>query len=202
MLMDPELADSVQSCGYEPFQIRLPSDHRGLYIDVDTVTFFGSSTQPLAPMNQRDYCSKNIHQTADFINGQAAHLQEHHWVEQVQVLEQCITRNTPDHRLAEKLDRHRIAACRHDGKKLKQYCSVPFSHKIVKLHNIHRLLTALLRSYKDPSTENELQQSIKAKLALLDVVASPDLQSCRTMVEAHLQVLKAATKVEQHTHDY
>ena len=51
MLLNPELADAVQACGYEPFRIRLPSDHRGMYIDVDTLSFFGSSTQPLAPMN-------------------------------------------------------------------------------------------------------------------------------------------------------
>ena len=202
MLLDPELADAVQACGYEPFRLRLPSDHRGMYIDVETLSFFGSHTQPLAPMHQRDYCSKNIHQTADFINGQAAHLQEHQWFDQIKQLEQCIAQNQPNHQLAEKLDKRRIAACRYSGKKLKHYCSVPFSRKIVKERNIHRLLMALLRSYKNPSSDVAIRESLISKLALLDVTAPLDLATCRTMVKAQLQVLRAATKAEHHTHDY
>ena len=75
--------------------------------------------------------------------------------------------------MAVKLARHRIAACRHAGRKLKYYYSVAFSYKIVKLRNINRLLTALLRSYKDPSTQVEIQQSLTAKLALLDFIPPP-----------------------------
>ena len=76
MLLDSELADAVEATGYEAFNIRFPSDHRGMYVDVNTRAFFGSTTQPLPPMALCDYCSKNIHQTEAFINEQAKHLQE------------------------------------------------------------------------------------------------------------------------------
>ena len=86
--------------------------------------------------------------------------------------------------------------------KLKHYSLVPFSRKIVRLRNIHKLLTALLRSYKDPACDTNHQANIKHKLSLFDIEAPPDLPSCQTMVKVQFKVLKAAAKAEHQTHDY
>ena len=63
MLVDPALMPSIVACGYEPFNMRIFSDHRGIFMDVNTALFFGSATTPLAPLNARDYTSKHIHNT-------------------------------------------------------------------------------------------------------------------------------------------
>jgi hypothetical protein len=121
MLVDQQLMSAVRACGYEPFNIRIMGDHRGLYIDFLTRELFGSDTNTLPPIALRDYCSKNIHQTASFIQDQHQHLTDHEWFAQIQELQKHMECNEPNHTLANKLDRRRILACQYAGRKLKRY---------------------------------------------------------------------------------
>jgi hypothetical protein len=104
MLVDRQMMPAVQACGYEPFNIRIMGDRRGLYVDFLTRDLFGSDTVPLPPIALRDYCSKNIHQTVTFIQEQLQQLEDHEWFNQIKELQQCIDRNQPNHMLANKLD--------------------------------------------------------------------------------------------------
>jgi exonuclease III len=70
VLMDERLVGATQGCGYLPFNQLIISDHRGIFVDVDTVWFFGSKTIPMQAMALRDYTTKSIQQTAPFINKQ------------------------------------------------------------------------------------------------------------------------------------
>jgi hypothetical protein len=119
MLMNRQLVQAVQYCRYKPFNIRIMGDHRGLYVDISTTDMFGSETIALPPLALRDYCAKNIHQTAPFIHDQFQHLEDYAWFQQINILQECIDQNEPNHTLANKLDKQRIAACQYAGKKLK-----------------------------------------------------------------------------------
>jgi exonuclease III len=131
MLVDRSLMQATRASGYEPFNARIMGDHRGVYVDFHTCQLFGSDTLPLPPIALRDYQSKNIHQTAIFIQEQFQHLDDHQWLSQIQELQQCITNNTPNHELANKLDRRRIAACQYAGGKLKRYGPTPYSPALI-----------------------------------------------------------------------
>jgi hypothetical protein len=115
MLVDQQLMSTVRASGYEPFNIRILGDHRGIYVDFHTRELFGSNTIPLPPIALRDYCSKNIHQTAAFIQDAHEHLEDHAWFSQIQELQQHMDRNKPNHILADKLDCRRILACQYAG---------------------------------------------------------------------------------------
>jgi len=196
ILADPDLTDSVEACGYEPFNIRIMSDHRGVYMDVDTSSFFGSDTIPMAPISARDYCSKNVHQTVPFINEQAKHLEDHDWFNQIEALSACISNNTPDHDLAEKLDRRRIDACLASGNKLKRYGVVPYSPELIRLKTIDKLFRLLLRhkrtEHADPHTLSMLQE----KLSRAGVVVPDDAEECKRLQKANRSVLLATSKEE------
>jgi hypothetical protein len=95
---------AVQQCGYEPFNIRIMGDHRGIYVDFSTTEMFGLETMALPPLALRDYCTKNIHQNALFIQDQFQHLDDHAWFQQIHILQECMNKNEPNHCLANKLD--------------------------------------------------------------------------------------------------
>jgi hypothetical protein len=140
MLVDQQMKTAVRASGYEPFNIRILGDHRGLYVDFSTRDFFGSDNLTLPPVALRDYCSKNIHQTATFIQDQHQHLEDHAWFRQVKELQQCIEKQEPNHTLANTLDRRRIIACQYAGRKLKRYGPTPYSPALIKQKAICQLL--------------------------------------------------------------
>ena len=59
VLMSPTLLPCIKRCGYEPFNERITSDHRGFYIDLDQTMLFGDSMQELANQLRRDFYTKD-----------------------------------------------------------------------------------------------------------------------------------------------
>jgi hypothetical protein len=144
VLMDERLVGSIQACRYLPFNHLLISDHRGLYVDVNTTWFFGSDTIPHQQMAVRDYNSKNIHQTAPFITGQYKHLDDHGWFQHVQQIQQCIKTNTPNHELVERADNRRIEACQNSGKRLKRYGPTPYSPQLIQMKLVDKVTAMII----------------------------------------------------------
>jgi exonuclease III len=56
-LVSPSLVSHVKAAGYDPFGYRIPSDHRGMYIDFETEALFQHAINPLAPAEKRDFLS-------------------------------------------------------------------------------------------------------------------------------------------------
>lgn len=59
VLLSAPLIPYVQAVGYEPFGYRVPSDHRGMYIDFSTQALFQHNVAPLAPLHKREFMSKS-----------------------------------------------------------------------------------------------------------------------------------------------
>eukprot|EP00957_Ditylum_brightwellii_P059604 4525150-Ditylum_brightwellii.AAC.1 len=47
ILMSPELSQAVQRKGYQSFDKMVFTNHRGMYLDLDKTSLFGSSTASL-----------------------------------------------------------------------------------------------------------------------------------------------------------
>jgi hypothetical protein len=62
ILVAPDLLPAVKSCGYEPFNVNILSDHRGMYVDFSSYHLFGDNIKPLAPISARDISTKKPHQ--------------------------------------------------------------------------------------------------------------------------------------------
>ena len=139
-LVAPELMPAVRRVGYEPFNANIPSDHRGLFIDVDTAMFFGSATIPLAPLNCRDLQSKRRKQIWPYFQELHKQFGHHNYNSKVDQLQACIDNDTEDHALAEMVDNRRIRACGTAAGKLAQYPQPPYSPEL--RHTSHGAQTA------------------------------------------------------------
>jgi hypothetical protein len=199
ILMDEALTGSVKACGYLPFHFTILSDHRGLFVDVETQWFFGSDILPTPPIALRDYTSKNIHQTAPFIVAQAQHLEEHQWDQHVKELKKCIKTNTPNHELVEKIDRRRIQACQYAGRRLKKYGPVPYSPELMHMKTTDKLLTMIIRRMQRPEEEEEATEDLRRKLQRIGIDTPHDIDGCKLMRKTNKQALVAMTKAEIRT---
>jgi hypothetical protein len=103
ILVDRDLLDSIVSCGYEPFQNHILSDHRGIFIDFSTGHLFGNSTQPLAPMALRDISSKKPHQIAPYFKKKFEYQKEKGWFDKLDSIKECLKSKILNHELAEEL---------------------------------------------------------------------------------------------------
>lgn len=57
-LISPTLLPHIHSAGYDPFNYRIPSDHRGMFIDFTLDTMLQHTLTTLASPQRRDFSSK------------------------------------------------------------------------------------------------------------------------------------------------
>jgi hypothetical protein len=100
-LASPSVNEALISSGYEEFNARIASDHRGYFFDFDTNILFGSETQQLATSTKRGLSSSNVHQVTEYIQEKHRILFGHHNASQ-RVLQLSYPGNR--HEYAERLD--------------------------------------------------------------------------------------------------
>ena len=76
-LASSHVCDALRASGYEEFNSRIASDHRGYYFDFDTEMLFGSQTQPLESPTKRGLTSANVRQVTKYIREKYRILEEH-----------------------------------------------------------------------------------------------------------------------------
>lgn len=54
-----QAADTITSCGYEPFCLRMFSDHRAFFLDFDSSKLFGSELGTMPPLTTQDIRSNH-----------------------------------------------------------------------------------------------------------------------------------------------
>jgi exonuclease III len=101
-LASPRVLESIQSCGYDPFNYRIQSDHRGFFIDFNTLQLFGTSTTALAPLSRRDFQASKPSNVVTYCKAKTDELKKHDFAKRITKL---LALTTPDHHLAESLDR-------------------------------------------------------------------------------------------------
>ena len=103
----PKVASAVVAAGYEAFNERFISDHRGYFLDFDSKTMFGSPTQDLASLPKRMLKTSNVKHTTSYIEKVYDLLVAHNAIERADRLTHAGNR----HKFAEALDRDVTAAC-------------------------------------------------------------------------------------------
>jgi exonuclease III len=66
-LATPLAASTIIAGGYKPFNHRLPSDHRGFFLDFDEAALFGSQSPSLPSIQRRDLHAKNPKEVTKYI---------------------------------------------------------------------------------------------------------------------------------------
>ena len=196
ILVDPALLHSVRACGYEQFNMRFVSDHRGVYMDVDTAMFFGSNTIP-TKYSTRTLNSRRIHQIEPYFQHLEKHLEDHNWYEQIEELRGCMANGQSNHQLAEKLDRRRIAGCVYAEGRLKRYPKPPYSPEIARLRSIDSILALSIRQFYKPQDDyREIMDKLLLKLGSIGMDMPPTLEVARNLRKQNLKNLRAMEKDE------
>ena len=102
VLITPSLLDHVTAAGYDPFGYRIPSDHRGMYIDFDTTSLFSQEITKMASVERRGFKSTDPGIVKQYVQAKMTYLAEHRFFNRLHTLNNL---TKPDHTLAESLDR-------------------------------------------------------------------------------------------------
>jgi len=129
VLVTPTLVPHVQAAGYDPFGYRIPSDHRGLFIDFSSDALFQHEISPLSPMEYRDFRATSPQTVVKYVSKKMQYLLDHQFYERLQLLKQSTLAN---HELAEALDRDFQRAARHAAKQCARKPQPAWSPKLAK----------------------------------------------------------------------
>jgi hypothetical protein len=84
ILISPTIAPSIVSMGYEPYDYRgVFSDHRPMYMDLDSKALFGDQPVPLASKSQREFKANDPGSVRTYIEAKYAELEKHNLQERI-----------------------------------------------------------------------------------------------------------------------
>ena len=199
ILVDPTLLPHVVAAGYEPFGNHIISDHRGVYIDLDTARSFGSTIQPLLPLQLCDLSTKRSHQIAPYFHHKKQHLHDHAWFQRVTDLQRAMDQDHPNDALAEDLYNRLVLASQYAGKQLKRFPPAPYSPTISRLRQIRRFLKLELTQYKTGLDLSEQLRVTRAKLGNVGYSLPTSKSECEQMLQQCTRKLRTAISDETAT---
>jgi hypothetical protein len=190
VLISPKLVDAVQLCGYQPFQQRIKSDHRGMFIDFDTSMLFGNNTQALGRAVLRNFTAKCPTNNSKFILAKHLHLTNQGFFLQLAQLQSSPKGN---HALAERLDTNLRASSEFAGTQLKRFHKPWWSQSITKAGAAVDILQCQLSGFKT---------NTKVRTVLLERISDPALDLtlpltqpfCQALLTTKLDALRAMEK--------
>ena len=199
ILVDPALLPLIAFTGYEPFGNHIISNHRGVYLDIDTARCFGSTIQPLLPIQLRDISSRRSHQIAPYFKHKKQHLEDHAWFKQIRTLQHNMNHGQPNNKLAEKLYARLITASQVSGKQLKRFPPAPYSPTIARLRQIRRFLKLELTQYKTGVDLSAQLRTTRAKLGNISHPIPATQRECEQMLLMVTRKLRNAIAKESTT---
>lgn len=129
VLISPNLLQTIEAAGYDPFGYRLPSDHRGMYIDLRTETLFSQGLPQIPAATKRDFRTSSPGVVSAYVFAKMKYLQDHRFFERLQTLEDL---HHSDHDLAESLDRDFQRASHHAAGKCTKRPRAPWSPQLAQ----------------------------------------------------------------------
>ena len=145
-LVSASILPTVEQCGYDAFQFRLTSDHRGMFLDLNTDSLFGNRNQELAAHPSRAIRSKEAKSNTTYINAKFDHLEANNFFN---TLDKLLSDPTPHPEIAEKLDRLLVQASIHAGNACRKRRRDWWSQKVTEVRSQCHLLQRLLSGYKN-----------------------------------------------------
>jgi exonuclease III len=148
-LISPVLLPHIRAAGYDPFAYRIPSDHRGMYIDFDTNAVFQQNIPPLAPASRRGFSSKTPGVVNQYVTAKMQYLQDHNFFDRLRNL---MTHELPNHDLAESLDRDFQRASLHAARQCTRKRRTPWSPHLASIWatlHYYRLAKSALTTQAD-----------------------------------------------------
>lgn len=143
-LASPLFAEALMKAGYEAFNSRLVSDHRGYYFDFDTKLLFGSPTQTLASRQHRGLASNNPIHVTQYIR------HKHKLLTSCNAFNRMERLMLPGNRhvYAERLDKDMMLASLTAEKALPKFSEPAWSLELARARRVVILLTKQLSAFR------------------------------------------------------
>jgi hypothetical protein len=182
-LISESLLPSVQACGYDAFNFRLHSDHRGMFLDLHTPTAFGNYTSALASLPSRDLRSKDAAAITKYIEAKHDHLAANNFFTNLASL---LENPELDAVEAEKLDALLVQSAFHAGKKCRSRRRDWWSNALTKQRTKTNILRRLMSGFKN---NVEMRPVLEARLLQLQLTLELPLtaEACSIALRAAQQ---------------
>jgi len=159
VLLSPSLLEHVSAAGYDPFGYRVPSDHRGFFVDFYSDALFTHELTPLAQAEKRDFTSKSPGVIPKYVRARMRYLKDHRFFERLETLKEL---SHPDPILAEALDRDFQRSAIHAASQCAKRQQVPWSPQLAEawaeLHFFRVLNSARTTNKNYDAAISRLQQ--------------------------------------------
>ena len=160
VLVSSPLLECVTRCAYLPFDQYIESDHRFMYLDLDTSLTFGDPAK-LAPVIQRDINAKDPILVTKYLEALKTYLDHQNFWPRLKILQ---TLEAPDHHLAERLDKVLLDAKLHSEKQCRvdrrYWWSPPLAKAEETVRYYHCALETLRRGDPAPARSAHRQTLI------------------------------------------
>jgi hypothetical protein len=157
-LATPFAASTIVTGGYEPFNHRLASDHRALFLDFDEAALFGSQSSCLTSIQRRDLHAKNPKEVTKYLEAKHDVMEAHNIFERIQRL---IHNPTLNPALAGSIDTDLYRISTAAGKNCQKFREPEWSVKLHKARTrvgfLKRVLSIRGTRYDQCSQIEELQ---------------------------------------------
>ena len=149
------VANALRRCGYDAFNERLTSDHRGYYLDFATDLLFGADTPGLSVRASRALNSSNTNQVTEYIKRKHALLMQHNVFERARKLQHP----GPRHAYAERIDKDVVAASLSAEKNLRRFAEPEWSVELSQARRLVIMFSKLLSAYRTGLDHNSIIQN-------------------------------------------
>jgi hypothetical protein len=86
ILASPDVYHSITACGYDPFNERFFSDHRGYFVDMNIDQLFGNELHHLEALPFHDVRGQDTKSVTGFVEAKDKYLEEHEFYPRIQRL--------------------------------------------------------------------------------------------------------------------
>ena len=167
IFISARLKSHLLRAGLEPFNQRIFSDHRGMFIDLSIPGLFDRSLTTLASPVNRHLCATNQKHVRNYIRELHKYFQAHLVLQRLEEI-----KDTVDHSSAEKIDRDITRAMLHAELKCKSFNRLPWSHDLHAAMTTLYILKMKLTQFR--TNRNMQVQIARRQLQLIDPVVLPE----------------------------
>ena len=189
-LASASVSDSIVSAGYEAFDSRIPSDHRGYFFDFNTTKLFGSETQELENRSRRVLQTSNAKQVTAYIR------QKNQLLSQCDAFKRMEKLASPGnrHAFAERLDTDVLNSSLTAEKRIPKYDTPAWSVALTQARQYTSILTKQLTALK---TGIDHHHTLESAIQLLPESADISHQLPQTIDDCSKRLRQAKQMVKE-----
>ena len=163
IFLSHDLLPAISQSGILPFDSIIPSDHRPIFVDLDTRKCFGGEISPLMCPPSRRLLSKHKTSREDYVEDLFHSMERHNIFKRMEKLCKVKKSTTKSNDLAEAIDRDMTRLMLHSEKQFQKRSPTPFSSNLAQACLSVSILKLLQLSQKHGTDKKAAIASLQSK---------------------------------------